>query len=566
MVVPFLLVVMTVTGAMYPAIDLTAGERERGTLETLAVSPVPVGQIVAGKFGVIVTIAMISTALNLGSVTAMVHFSKLDRLASSVRSAHQAETLGVEERVEQAARKNRLEDKPARRAESGCEKGFSHQQPPGSHPSSARYSQYGYLMERRQLEQQAAQKAGFLTTAAPVVLLAMVPFAVLFGGVMLAACSFARTFKEAQNYMMPVMMAAIIPAMVVSYMPTIELKGVLLVIPVANVVVLMRELFLGNYDLSAMGICLLATSLYAATAVAVAAKLYGHEAVLFSDVGSYRTLLLRRFFRPQTYPSAAFALLTVAVLFPVNFYWQSYLLEADSSTAWFRIVISIAQLLIVAAPAVLLCWYLKVDLRRTFSLHVPRPLPTIGAMLLAVSIVPMSSLLQQVQFTWFPPASMPDEFAWLREEWFIGGSLAGILLVFAVLPALCEELLFRGFLMAGLRQRLSTLPLVLIVGLIFGLYHVSSVKIPIVSLLGALLTLICLRSGSIFPAMVVHFANNGLFLAAARIEALRAFFGLPDAEADPTSIQFDLRTAAFLGVFLVGLLLAMKKKPTGSHY
>ncbi|MBN2560757.1 MAG: CPBP family intramembrane metalloprotease [Phycisphaerae bacterium] len=543
MVVPFLLVTMTVTGAMYPAIDLTAGERERGTLETLAVSPVPVGQIVAGKFGVIVSIAMIITTLNLGSMTAMVHFSGLDRLASSAQSSGQVESLVTQEMISKAAA-------PQLSAIS-------------SQPSS-QYSQYRYLQQRRQLEQEAEQKVGFLTTAAPVVLLAMIPFAVLFGGVMLAACSFARTFKEAQNYMMPVMMAAIIPAMVVSYMPTIKLEGVILVIPVANVVVLMRELFLGQYDLPAMAICLLSTCLYAVTAVAVAAKLYGHEAVLFSDVGSYKTLLRRRFFQPRVYPSVPSALLTVAVLFPVNFYWQSYLVGLDSSVTWFRAVISAAQVFIFAAPAVLLCWYLKVGLRQTFSLRLPGLLPSIGTLLLAFSVIPMSHLMQQIQFSFFPPAAMPDEIAGLQEEWFMSGSLTGILLVFAVLPGICEELLFRGFLMAGLRRKLATLPLVVVVGLVFGLYHVSSEKIPVVSLSGMLLAFVCLRSGSIFPAMVLHIAINGLALASARVGELGHFLGLSETEAELTSVQFDLRTAAFLAVFLIGLALVAAGRG-GSH-
>src|SRR5262249_57770367 len=40
-VVPLILILMTITGAVYPAIDLTAGERERGTLEILIAAPIP---------------------------------------------------------------------------------------------------------------------------------------------------------------------------------------------------------------------------------------------------------------------------------------------------------------------------------------------------------------------------------------------------------------------------------------------------------------------------------------------------------------------------------------------
>ena len=238
---------------------------------------------------------MISTMLNLGSMTAMVHFSRMDELVAwPAHAARKAEAVAVDSLIEKAATTPTTRQAAASQATTST-----------SHAATTRpgFSQRDYLEQRRRLEQEAKQRIGFLKTAAPVALLAMIPFAVLFSGVMLAVCSFARSFKEAQNYMMPVMVVAIIPAMIVSYMPTINLQGLMLVAPVANVVILMRELFLGRYDLAAMSVVLLSTCLYAGAAVAVAAKIYGHEAVLFGDVGSYKTLLRRRFYKPQTYPS-----------------------------------------------------------------------------------------------------------------------------------------------------------------------------------------------------------------------------------------------------------------------
>ncbi len=49
-VIPFLLVMWVLTGAIYPAIDMTAGEKERGTMETLLISPAERSEIVVGKF------------------------------------------------------------------------------------------------------------------------------------------------------------------------------------------------------------------------------------------------------------------------------------------------------------------------------------------------------------------------------------------------------------------------------------------------------------------------------------------------------------------------------------
>jgi hypothetical protein len=59
---------MTLLGAFYPAIDLAAGEKERGTLETLLTAPVPAHEIVAGKFAAVTLIGMAAAAANLVSM------------------------------------------------------------------------------------------------------------------------------------------------------------------------------------------------------------------------------------------------------------------------------------------------------------------------------------------------------------------------------------------------------------------------------------------------------------------------------------------------------------------
>ena len=60
---PYMFVIFCFMGAMYPAIDLAAGEKERGTLETLLTSPASRFQILLGKFGVVVLAGITSAAL-----------------------------------------------------------------------------------------------------------------------------------------------------------------------------------------------------------------------------------------------------------------------------------------------------------------------------------------------------------------------------------------------------------------------------------------------------------------------------------------------------------------------
>ena len=67
-VLPLLAILMVLLGAFYPAIDLTAGEKERGTLETLLVTPVSRTAVITGKFLVVATVATCTGLLNLGSL------------------------------------------------------------------------------------------------------------------------------------------------------------------------------------------------------------------------------------------------------------------------------------------------------------------------------------------------------------------------------------------------------------------------------------------------------------------------------------------------------------------
>jgi ABC-2 type transport system permease protein/sodium transport system permease protein len=68
--VPLILILMTITGAVYPAIDLTAGERERGTLETLIAAPIPRISLLLAKYVAVVTVALLTATVNLVAMTA----------------------------------------------------------------------------------------------------------------------------------------------------------------------------------------------------------------------------------------------------------------------------------------------------------------------------------------------------------------------------------------------------------------------------------------------------------------------------------------------------------------
>jgi sodium transport system permease protein len=67
-IIPYLVILMCMTGAMYPAMDLTAGEKERGTMETILSSPISRTHLVLGKFLLVLTASLATAALSVISM------------------------------------------------------------------------------------------------------------------------------------------------------------------------------------------------------------------------------------------------------------------------------------------------------------------------------------------------------------------------------------------------------------------------------------------------------------------------------------------------------------------
>jgi sodium transport system permease protein len=125
-------------------------------------------------------------------------------------------------------------------------------------------------------------------------------------------------------------------------------------------------------------------------------------------------------------------------------------------------------------------------------------------------------------------------------------SLWQLLFFLAVLPAVFEELAFRGVLLHGLRQRLGPVAACLAVGAIFGVFHVSLFRIAPTAFLGVVLAAVVIRSGSIYPAVLWHFLNNAVAVVPTRL-------GWVDASSRiPGWLYITATVALALSLLLVG--------------
>lgn len=95
-------------------------------------------------------------------------------------------------------------------------------------------------------------------------------------------------------------------------------------------------------------------------------------------------------------------------------------------------------------------------------------------------------------------------------------SLAASLVTLALVPALCEELVFRGVLARGLTPSLPPVAAAAIAAVLFSAYHLSPLQAVPAFLLGLVLGVLALRARSIVPAMLAHALNNTFVIAVSR--------------------------------------------------
>ncbi|HBR02845.1 MAG TPA: hypothetical protein DD738_09550 [Ruminiclostridium sp.] len=167
-----------------------------------------------------------------------------------------------------------------------------------------------------------------------------------------------------------------------------------------------------------------------------------------------------------------------------------------------------SQILFFAVPPIFLALIRKYDIKETFRLKTPRPaevfmmLAMSPVMVIAATCAGFIALLGIKTF--FGRVYITGEVA----DYMSHGILVSLLLV-AVLPALCEELLFRGMIQRGM-ERLGAGWGIFLSGFMFGLFHFDFQRLAAQTMIGIIAAYVVYRTGSIFNGMILHFMNNAM--------------------------------------------------------
>ena len=156
--------------------------------------------------------------------------------------------------------------------------------------------------------------------------------------------------------------------------------------------------------------------------------------------------------------------------------------------------------------AVVYCLIRKIKLTEMFPIKKVKVREVFGAIFMVLGMFPISIMLVAITALIFPAATAEvDEL-----NSFVYGNLgfpAAVLLI-AVMPAICEEAIHRGAILSHFRSLKYDWLIVLIMGLFFGINHMSVLRFLTTMTLGLFLTYVVVKKNNLLLSMIMHFTNN----------------------------------------------------------
>lgn len=438
-VIPFILIIGVLFGSIYPAIDVMAGEKERGTLETLFSLPISNMELVIGKYMAVSASAILTSLLNIISMSY---------------------TLGY-----------------FMKAESIYNPSMMH----------INYSVLG---------------GAVLITVVSVIL-----FAQVVSALAMCVCSFAKTFKEAQNYITPLMLIIMVPAYI-SMIPNISLSRITATIPVVNISLLIKSVISLRANMKMVSLVLIVNLIFVLISLVLLSKIFNSEDILFGEKRNFKLIQSRSSIKEGSMPGISDGFMVYVLAF-ISLIYVSPILNMKLG-----IMGNTINQFIMALIPILVAVYIKADFKKLFSIKkikikdIIRAAVTwfVGSLIMSVFVMILLKL--------FPDQMKVSEQ--LNEIIKSSGGLFTQIILFALVPAICEETLFRGFVLSAFRDKKTfgqknekhIVFAIVVSGILFGIMHLDFIRIIPTSILGMVMAYNVYKSKSIFTSVGIHFFNN----------------------------------------------------------
>jgi sodium transport system permease protein len=308
-------------------------------------------------------------------------------------------------------------------------------------------------------------------------------------------------FKAGQFVAVPAMLLAVLPA-VVSLMPGVSLSPLLALIPITNVALTTQEVMVSSPRWGLIGLAIGISLVHTGVILWLGVRAMGKESAVFGHAGRAAHHARGR------YGIEASGLFLLALLL----FW----FVGQSAMSWnLSWGIAITQILLIGLPALLVIRWLGLPLKDRLQLRRPAGADLVLAMIAGGLAPCLGDLVFQAQDSLIPISA--DMLEALEQSLPLDLPLWALIGLIAVLPALCEEVLFRGAILGLLRDTLGPVARCIVVAVLFGALHLMLMRILPTATLGLLLTAAAMRTRSLWVPVLMHLLNNGLVITAATL-------------------------------------------------
>ncbi|RKZ13821.1 hypothetical protein DRQ53_12765 [bacterium] len=371
--------------------------------------------------------------------------------------------------------------------------------------------------------------------------LLIIPLAVLLGSILLAVSAWARSLKEAQYYVLPVMLLVFVPALL-SMNQSVELSSFVAILPVANVAFVMRDVLAHRIDWPMLVLVSGSTLLWITLLVRWVSQLLNREETLLG-------------FDPEPFfartPGGRSRALGLGMLLTIvgYFYFGQWLQTQN-------LILGLALSLWVLLPAmgmgvVRMVRLPDLDWRRVLSLQSAPANSYLGAALLGIGVIlPIIGGLQPLAAQLLP---MPEADAARMAEVMGQFTMWQALLLAALAPAIMEEFVFRGIFLGLYREDNSKQRAVVMSALGFALIHLSIHRFAPTFVLGLVLGALVVRHASLLPAMIMHLVYNSSLLLGSRYYEEHWVLSGPPLDLDGPLAWAISVGLVWIGAWLCGL-------------
>jgi len=337
-----------------------------------------------------------------------------------------------------------------------------------------------------------------------LLLLLFLPLTVLISSALLLLSGYAKSYKEYQIYFFPLFLVFLVPSLA-GMLPGMDLRSAIAFAPIAGIGVAVREIMVGEYDWLFLLIAFSSTGAAASWAARLTERTLSTERLISQSDLDEADLVGG----PALFPRHVLRWFAVM--------WVVYLMIS----LWFgedlgiRGQIVVNLVFIFFGGSLLMIRRYGLDPRAAFALRPVHPLVWLAVVIGApAGYIVGIGLAGLVNTYVFPvPQNVLEAFG----DTLLGDEMPlwQLLLFLTIIPGILEELAFRGVLLHGLRKVFGPVGICLVVGAIFGIFHVSLFRLVPTAYLGVIFAAVVLLTGSIFPVMLWHFANNAIGLVPA---------------------------------------------------